>query len=226
MGDDARPKGPFVLNIRMSGRLVPFAAGLTLFAVLPFLGGSAANPERADVVLAAGAPADVAVQDAVGVVEAARQGLAGPGGPALLGDAVAVGGGNAAFSGSSGLFMFPSITLAPLSAPMNALATALTTAQSVVAPIVGGSTAGFIHPVAGGESSAFGPRIHPVLGRAMFHTGIDLMAACGTPIRAAADGTVIYARVSNSWGLRTIIEHTSGIKTAYGHQSKFLVDGG
>ena len=226
MGDDARPKGPFVLNIRMSGRLVPFAAGLTLFAVLPFLGGSAANPERADVVLAAGAPADVAVQDAVGVVEAARQGLAGPGGPALLGDAVPIGGGNAAFGGSSGLFMFPSITLAPLSAPMNALATALTTAQSVVAPAVGGSTAGFIHPVAGGESSAFGPRIHPVLGRAMFHTGIDLMAACGTPIRAAADGTVIYARVSNSWGLRTIIEHTSGIKTAYGHQSKFLVDEG
>ena len=227
MGDDARPKGPFVLNIRMSGRLVPFAAGLTVFAVLPFLGGSAASTQRADVVLAAGAASEVAVQDAVGVVEAARQGLAGPDAPALLGDAVAVGGGNAAFSGASGLFMFPSITLAPLSAPLNALATALTTAQAVVAPLAGGSAAtGFIHPVAGGESSAFGPRIHPVLGRAMFHTGIDLMAACGTPIRAAADGTVIYARVSNSWGLRTIIEHTSGIKTAYGHQSKFLVEEG
>ena len=79
MGDDARPKGPFVLNIRMSGRLVPFAAGLTVFAVLPFLGGSTPDPARADVVLAAGSPAEVAVQDAVGVVDAARQGLAGQG---------------------------------------------------------------------------------------------------------------------------------------------------
>ena len=219
MGDDARPKGPFVLNIRMSGRLVPFAAGLTLFAVLPFLGGSTPAPARADVVLAAGSPAEAAVQDAVGVVDAARQGLSGRGTGALLGDAVAVGGGNAAFTGASGLYMFPSIALGP----MSALTTALS-APAVATPITGAPvTAGFIHPVAGGEASSFGPRIHPVLGRAMFHTGIDLMAACGTPIRAAADGTVIYARVSNSWGLRTIIEHTSGIKTAYGHQSKFLV---
>ena len=215
MGDDARPKGPFVLNIRMSGRIVPFAAGLTVFALLPFLGGSTPGLERADVVLAAGTPAEVAAQDAVGAVEAARQSLAGQSAGALLGDAVSAGGGSAAFSSASGLFMFPSITLAPL------------TAQAIAAPIVGTlSPTGFIHPVPGGEASPFGPRIHPVLGRAMFHTGIDLMAACGTPIRAVADGKVIYARVSNSWGLRTILEHPSGVKTAYGHQSKFLVKEG
>ncbi|HET7802505.1 MAG TPA: M23 family metallopeptidase, partial [Humibacillus xanthopallidus] len=215
MGDDARPKGPFVLNIRMSGRIVPFAAGLTMFAVLPFLGGSAPNAQRADVVLAAGTPAQAAVQNAVGAVEVARAGLADHATSALLGDAVAVGGGNAAFSGATGLFMFPSLNLA------------LSTAQAVAAPVVGPpSTTGFIHPVPGGEVSPFGPRIHPLLHRAMFHTGIDLQASCGTPIRAAADGTVIYARVSNSWGLRTIIQHTSGVKTAYGHQSKFLVKEG
>jgi murein DD-endopeptidase MepM/ murein hydrolase activator NlpD len=202
----------------MSGRVVPFAAGLTVFALLPFLGGSAPSSQRADVVLAAGAPAQAAVQDAVGVVEAARQGLSGQATSALLGDAVAVGGGNAAFSGAAGLFMFPSISLSPA------------TAQAVAAPAMGPlgpfASAGFIHPVPGGEMSPFGPRIHPVLHRAMFHTGIDLQASCGTPIRAAADGTVIYARVSNSWGLRTIIQHTSGVKTAYGHQSKFLVKEG
>jgi murein DD-endopeptidase MepM/ murein hydrolase activator NlpD len=202
----------------MSGRVVPFAAGLTVFALLPFLGGSAPSSQRADVVLAAGAPPQAAEQDAAGVVEAARQGLSRQATSALLGDAVAVGGGNAAFSGAAGLFMFPSISLSPA------------TAQAVAAPAMGPlgpfASAGFIHPVPGGEMSPFGPRIHPVLHRAMFHTGIDLQASCGTPIRAAADGTVIYARVSNSWGLRTIIQHTSGVKTAYGHQSKFLVKEG
>ena len=136
MGDDARPKGPFVLNIRMSGRLVPFAAGLTLFAVLPFLGGSAANPERADVVLAAGAPADVAVQDAVGVVEAARQGLAGPGGPSPAGRRRPRRRRQRRLR-RRGPVHVPVDHAGALDAPMNALATALTTAQSVVAPAVG-----------------------------------------------------------------------------------------
>jgi hypothetical protein len=85
---------------------------------------------------------------------------------------------------------------------------------------------GFIHPVPGVEVSGFGPRIHPLLHRPMFHTGIDLSAACGTPIRAAAAGKVVYARISSSWGLRTIIQHTPTLKTAYGHQSKFLVKEG
>jgi murein DD-endopeptidase MepM/ murein hydrolase activator NlpD len=215
VGDDTRPKGPFVLNIRVSGRIVPFAAGLTMFAVLPFLGGSTPSAQHADVVLAAGSPAQAAVQDAVGVVEAARAGLADQATSALLGDAVAMGGGNSAFSGATGLFMFPSLNLTPA------------TAQAVAAPVAGPfASTGFIHPVPGAEMSPFGPRIHPVLHRAMFHTGIDLQASCGTPIRAAAAGTVIYARVSNSWGLRTIIQHTSGVKTAYGHQSKFLVKEG
>jgi murein DD-endopeptidase MepM/ murein hydrolase activator NlpD len=220
VGDDTRPKGPFVLNIRMSGRIVPFAAGLTMFAVLPFLGASTPSPQRADVVLAAGAPAQAAAQDAAGVVGAARAGLGAQGSSALLGDAVTAGGGPAVLGDTPGLFMFPSISMSPM------------TAQAAAAPAMGPladtfpATTGFIHPVPGGEMSPFGPRIHPVLHRAMFHTGIDLQASCGTPIHAAADGTVVYARVSNSWGLRTIIQHTSGVKTAYGHQSKFLVKEG
>ncbi len=209
MTDANERSGPFVLNIRMSGRLVPFATMLLLFALLPFLGGSTPAPPTASVVLAAGSPA--AVQDAAAVVSQARKELTGSvtGSPT-----VALAPVDSAFSAAigGGLFMFPAISLAPA------------TAQAIAAPIIGRPL--FIHPVPGGETSPFGPRIHPLLGRPMFHTGIDLAAACGTPIHAAADGTVIYARVSASWGGRTIIQHTPTLKTAYGHQSKFLVTEG
>lgn len=209
MTDANERSGPFVLNIRMSGRLVPFATMLLLFALLPFLGGSTPQTPTASVVLAAGSPA--AVQDAVSAVGQARKELTGSvtGSPT-----VALAPVDSAFSAAigGGLFMFPAISLAPA------------TAQAIAAPIIGRPL--FIHPVPGGETSPFGPRIHPLLGRPMFHTGIDLAAACGTPIHAAADGTVIYARVSASWGGRTIIEHTPTLKTAYGHQSKFLVTEG
>ncbi|NUO89781.1 MAG: M23 family metallopeptidase, partial [Dermatophilaceae bacterium] len=188
---------------------MPFATMLVLFALLPFLGGSSPQSPRAAVLLAAGEPA---VRDAVGVVEEARDQvaeLAATGTPAAAMPPV-----DSAFASAvgGGLFMFPAISLAPA------------TAEALAAPIAGHPL--FIHPVPGGETSPFGPRMHPVLGRPMFHTGIDLAATCGTPIHAAADGTVIYARVSDSWGGRTIIEHTPTLKTAYGHQSKFLVTEG
>ena len=83
-------------------------------------------------------------------------------------------------------------------------------------------SAGFIRPVNAPETSGFGPRIHPLLGRPMFHTGIDLGAVCGTPIRAAADGTVVYASTTPSWGNRIIIAHSATLKTAYGHQSRMI----
>src|SRR3954470_9660878 len=203
--------GPHVLNIRISGRVVPFAAMVLLFALLPFLGGSTPQPSTASVVLAAGSPA---VQDAVAAVGQARHEMSASTASVAPTAALAPAPAGSAFSAAmgGGLFMFPAISLAPA------------TAEAIAAPIVGGPQ--FIHPVLGGETSPFGPRIHPLLGRPMFHTGIDLAAACGTPIHAAADGTVIYARVSASWGGRTIIQHNATTKTAYGHQSKFLVTEG
>ncbi|WP_344944650.1 M23 family metallopeptidase [Terrabacter ginsenosidimutans] len=194
----------------MRGRLVPFATMLLLFAMLPFLGGSAPQTPTASVVLAAGSPA--AVQDAVAAVGQARSELSRS--TATSPPTAALAPVDSAFSTAigGGLFMFPAISLTPA------------TAEAIAAPIVGRPL--FIHPVPGGETSPFGPRIHPLLGRPMFHTGIDLAAACGTPIHAAADGTVIYARVSASWGGRTIIQHSPTVKTAYGHQSKFLVTEG
>jgi murein DD-endopeptidase MepM/ murein hydrolase activator NlpD len=228
--EDSPAKGPFVLNLRLSGRLVPFLAMLLLFALLPFLGGPSAPERRADVVLAAGTPAAAAVPGPANAVGAAGQGLPVAGSGALLGETVAAGGGNVTLgSAAGGLLLFPALSLTPSTGLVPAAGPNAGAALVPVGGLPAGAQAGavgFIHPVPGAEASPFGPRIHPVLHRAMFHTGIDLQAACGTPIHAAAAGTVIYARVSDSWGLRTIIQHTAGIKTAYGHQTKFLVKEG
>ncbi|EWT03406.1 peptidase M23 [Intrasporangium oryzae NRRL B-24470] len=205
--------GPVIVHVRMTGRLVPFAAGVVVFAFLPSLVASPHGPEARQVVLEADS---VAIPAAFGGPASAVPGQSTVAdGPAAATEGAAMG---AAVGG--GFFLFPDVSFTP--APFGSVTP--TTVPAALGPLYAGFA--FIHPVPGGEVSPFGPRIHPVLGRPMFHTGIDLMAACGTPIRAAADGTVIYARQSASWGLRTIIQHTPGLKTAYGHQSKFLVKEG
>ncbi|HEY9496191.1 MAG TPA: peptidoglycan DD-metalloendopeptidase family protein [Intrasporangium sp.] len=195
-----------MVHIRVRGRTLTFAAGVTLVALLPFLGASAPQMARQSVVLAAGASDAVAGGTVGASAPAYPQGVS----PRLTG---AVSGISSAIGG--GLFQFPSLALPPGMVPP--LASPLPDQQSQLR---------FIRPVLGAEASGFGPRMHPVLGVPMFHTGIDLAAACGTPIRAAAAGTVVYAQVSPSWGARTIIQHSPNLKTAYGHQSKFLVKEG
>jgi len=58
------------------------------------------------------------------------------------------------------------------------------------------------------------------------HEGIDLGAAYGAPIRAAASGTVIYCGEESGYGNLTVIDHGGGIATAYGHQSSIAVSCG
>jgi murein DD-endopeptidase MepM/ murein hydrolase activator NlpD len=82
------------------------------------------------------------------------------------------------------------------------------------------SASGFIWPVSGPVVSPFGMR----WGR--MHEGIDIGAGYGTPIAAAASGTVIYAGWMGGYGNLIIIDHGGGIATAYGHQSSFAVGGG
>lgn len=53
------------------------------------------------------------------------------------------------------------------------------------------------------------------------HAGIDLMAAHGTPIRAAASGSVIYAGWYYAYGNIVDIRHTDGVVTRYAHMSAF-----
>jgi murein DD-endopeptidase MepM/ murein hydrolase activator NlpD len=82
------------------------------------------------------------------------------------------------------------------------------------------SGAGFIWPVNAPITSPFGWR----WGR--LHEGVDLGAAYGSPIAAAAAGVVIYAGWESGYGNLVVIDHGGGLATAYGHQSRIAVSFG
>jgi murein DD-endopeptidase MepM/ murein hydrolase activator NlpD len=89
-------------------------------------------------------------------------------------------------------------------------------------PALGNGT--FIWPVNGPITSGFGYRTDPVTGLTAFHSGIDIGAACGTPIEAAGTGVVITAGWnSGGYGNMTLINHGNGLSTLYGHQSSIIV---
>ncbi len=75
-------------------------------------------------------------------------------------------------------------------------------------------------------SSPYGYRIHPVYGTKKFHSGLDLAAPGGSPILAAADGTVRFAGWNGGYGNCLIIDHGNGISTLYGHARSLLVSSG
>jgi murein DD-endopeptidase MepM/ murein hydrolase activator NlpD len=85
---------------------------------------------------------------------------------------------------------------------------------------------GFIRPVGGRITSGFGYRFHPILRRRKLHTGVDFGAPSGTPIRAAASGTVLLAGYSGGYGKCVIIYHGDGVTTLYGHCSLLNVSEG
>jgi len=70
-------------------------------------------------------------------------------------------------------------------------------------------------------SSRFGGRYHPILNRWRSHQGTDYAAAWGTPVRATADGIVMQAGREGGYGNLIEIRHANGIRTRYGHLSKF-----
>jgi murein DD-endopeptidase MepM/ murein hydrolase activator NlpD len=93
-------------------------------------------------------------------------------------------------------------------------------------PIQGGS-GGMIWPVDGPVVSPFGPRT--IDGSYEYHPGIDIAVPEGTPIRAAASGTVIFTEPeasSGGYGNYTCIDHGGGLSTCYAHQSSFAVAAG
>ncbi len=84
----------------------------------------------------------------------------------------------------------------------------------------------FERPVSGQITSGYGMRYHPILHFTRLHAGVDFHASAGTPIHAAADGEVISARYSTSFGNMVIIDHGGGISTLYAHCSRLLVGSG
>jgi peptidoglycan DL-endopeptidase CwlO len=90
-------------------------------------------------------------------------------------------------------------------------------------PIQEGS-GGLIWPVEGPIASGFGPRT--INGSYEYHPGIDIAVPEGTPIRAAAAGTVALQQSeaeSGGYGNYTCIDHGGGLSTCYAHQSRFAV---
>ena len=82
-------------------------------------------------------------------------------------------------------------------------------------------------PVAGTVTSPQGYRTDPITGEVSYHSGTDIAAPEGTPILAAADGTVTIANALDSWGgsygYHVKLDHGGGLTTLYAHCSSICV---
>jgi murein DD-endopeptidase MepM/ murein hydrolase activator NlpD len=88
------------------------------------------------------------------------------------------------------------------------------------------SRTGWVIPVVGRLSSAFGPRVHPIRKVVAFHAGIDIAAPLGRPVYAMFDGVVLYAGPARGFGNQVVLSHRGRVTTVYGHLSQVLVTGG
>ncbi|MFN3890241.1 MAG: peptidoglycan DD-metalloendopeptidase family protein [Beijerinckiaceae bacterium] len=76
------------------------------------------------------------------------------------------------------------------------------------------------------QTSSFGSRIDPFLGRPAYHTGIDFREAPGSNVFATAPGKVVAAGWNGGYGLMVEIDHGNGISSRYAHLSAILVSEG
>lgn len=81
------------------------------------------------------------------------------------------------------------------------------------------SMAALSWPLRGPITSRFGFRRHPIFRLRQFHTGVDISAAMGSPVRAAFGGMVLYAGWFGGYGKLIVIDHGDGYSTLYGHLS-------
>ena len=85
-------------------------------------------------------------------------------------------------------------------------------------------------PVAGTITSPQGYRTDPITGETSYHSGTDIAVPEGTPILAAADGTVTIANALDSWGgsygYHVKLDHGGGLTTLYAHCSSICVTAG
>jgi murein DD-endopeptidase MepM/ murein hydrolase activator NlpD len=87
-------------------------------------------------------------------------------------------------------------------------------------------TGSYMWPVSGKILQYFGWRVHPILRKRKFHTGIDIPQPSGTPVLAADSGVVMFSGINGGYGKLVIIYHGAGFSTVYGHNSVLLVNKG
>ena len=80
-----------------------------------------------------------------------------------------------------------------------------------------------VWPVRGYVTSRFGPRIDSLTGVRRTHPGIDVSVPLGTPVRATADGRVVFVEEDGGYGMLVEIDHGHGITTRYAHLSDYKV---
>ena len=88
------------------------------------------------------------------------------------------------------------------------------------------SAGGLTLPVPGSVSSSYGLRMHPILGYARMHRGLDFRGGNGTPIVAVADGRVTRAGWAGGYGNQVRLNHAGGLATSYSHMSRIAVSPG
>ena len=75
-------------------------------------------------------------------------------------------------------------------------------------------------------TSPFGYRVDPFLGKLALHSGVDLLQAYGSAIRATAAGRVLHAGPMGGYGAMVEIDHGNGLSTRYAHMSEIVVKEG
>ncbi|HEY4243353.1 MAG TPA: peptidoglycan DD-metalloendopeptidase family protein [Kofleriaceae bacterium] len=112
-------------------------------------------------------------------------------------------------------------TMASKAAPIDATAavSAATASEAIGAPK-------FVLPVSGRPSSGYGMRLDPIKHTEIKHPGFDLAAPTGTPVSAAAAGTVTHAGPAGTYGNLVTIRHENGFETRYAHLSAVSVQVG
>ena len=90
-------------------------------------------------------------------------------------------------------------------------------AQQTAPKTTASSPTSMLWPVRGTVTMQYGSRIHPTFKTKIFNSGIDIKAASGTPVKAAAPGEVLYQGWLRGFGQVVIIDHGGDLSTVYAH---------
>lgn len=110
-----------------------------------------------------------------------------------------------------------SVKISKSKAPVGGSKAAVPVATKSSAPKGGVKTLAW--PVKGTVTMQYGSRVHPTFKTKIFNSGIDIRAAAGTPVKAAAPGEVLYQGWLRGLGQVVIIDHGGELTTVYAHLS-------